>query len=894
MRTKTYNFQCIIASVFTLLISSSSAATPPNKNSSTSCNRTCGGISIPFPFGIGKDCYLNSWYEVVCNSTTSGSRTNVPFLTRINREVVNISLPEIFDQHGLVYIKNHVTSLGCSTNISQGSQKSLQSFNVTGQGSPYFLTDKNRLVAVGCGTKALMTDIESEILGCESSCENSKSGEQVTNSICDGYGCCQARIPSERPQVISVNAESSGEGEGRCKVAFLTSARYSPLNVTEAEQFHSNGYVVVELGWYFSTSDSRFRNPLGCANLTSVGDYFSDNNCSCEYDYFSGMSYRNCYCNSGYAGNPYLRGGCIAQYKQACQNPHDSSDVYSFGVVLVELITGEKPMSRVRSEEGRGLATDFLEAMKENRAVDIIDIRIKEERKLDQVMAVAKLARKCLNRKGKKRPDMREVSIELERIRSSPEELDLHTEDEDEEGDQIKSSIINYESNFVDIDECKLEEGRKRCKDQTCVNKPGWFTCEPKKPGQLKPVIQGVLIGSALLIFAFGIFGLYRFIKQRRRITRKREFFRRNGGMLLKQQLARKEGNVEMSKIFSSNELEKATDNFNKNRVLGQGGQGTVYKGMLVDGRIVAVKRSKAMDEDKVEEFINEVVVLAQINHRNIVKLLGCCLETEVPVLVYEYVTNGDLCKRLRDESDDYSMTWEVRLHIAIEIAGALSYLHSAASFPIYHRDIKTTNILLDEKYQAKVSDFGTSRSVTLDQTHLTTQVAGTFGYVDPEYFQSSKFTDKSDVYSFGVVLVELITGKKPSSRVQSEENRGFAANFVAAVKENRVLDIVDDRIKDEFNLDQVMAVAKLAKRCLNRKGKKRPNMREVSIELERIRSSHYDSEIHIEDDDEEEDQVMELNFDETWDVGITAPASMFNNGSPTSDVEPLVPLRTW
>lgn len=379
-----------------------------------------------------------------------------------------------------------------------------------------------------------------------------------------------------------------------------------------------------------------------------------------------------------------------------------------------------------------------------------------------------------------------------------------------------------------------------------------------------------------------------------KKIYRRKMFFKRNGGLLLKQQLGRREGNIEMSRIFSSNELEKATDNFNKNRVLGQGGQGTVYKGMLVDGRIVAVKRSKAMDEDRVEEFINEVVVLTQINHRNIVKLLGCCLETEVPVLVYEFVPNGDLCKRLRDESDDYTMTWEVRFHIAIEIAGALSYLHSAASFPIYHRDIKTTNILLDEKYQAKVSDFGTSRSITIDQTHLTTQVAGTFGYVDPEYFQSSKFTDKSDVYSFGVVLVELLTGAKPSSRVWSEENKGFAAHFVEAVKENRVLDIVDDRIKDECNLDQVMSVAKMARRCLNRKGKKRPNMREVSVELEMIRSSPDDSGIHIEDEDDQEDQAMELNFDETWDVGVTAPASMFDNTSPTSDVEPLVPLRTW
>ncbi|XP_023645700.1 wall-associated receptor kinase-like 4 [Capsella rubella] len=759
MKAETHNLPCIPLVIFVLLLSLfiingvSSARKPPDL-----CNRVCGGMSIPFPFGMGgKDCYLNPWYEVAC-------KNSVPFLSRINRELVNISLPdaEEYYSNGVVHIKGPVVSSGCSTETSQPLTS--PPLNVAGQGSPYFFTDKNLLMAVGCNVKAVMTDVKSQIIGCESSCDKRNSSSQKTrNEICTGYKCCQTRIPEGELQVIGVNIEIPEERnttQGGCKVAFLTSKKYSSLNITEPEKFHGDGYAVVELGWYFDTSDPRVLSPIGCKNVSDTsqdGGYGVETICICSYGYFSGFSYRNCYCNSmGYTGNPFLPSGC------------------------------------------------------------------------------------------------------------------------------------------VDIDECKLEEGRKRCKDQTCVNKPGWFTCEPKKPGQLKPVIQGVLIGSALLIFAFGIFGLYRFIKQRRRITRKREFFRRNGGMLLKQQLARKEGNVEMSKIFSSNELEKATDNFNKNRVLGQGGQGTVYKGMLVDGRIVAVKRSKAMDEDKVEEFINEVVVLAQINHRNIVKLLGCCLETEVPVLVYEYVTNGDLCKRLRDESDDYSMTWEVRLHIAIEIAGALSYLHSAASFPIYHRDIKTTNILLDEKYQAKVSDFGTSRSVTLDQTHLTTQVAGTFGYVDPEYFQSSKFTDKSDVYSFGVVLVELITGKKPSSRVQSEENRGFAANFVAAVKENRVLDIVDDRIKDEFNLDQVMAVAKLAKRCLNRKGKKRPNMREVSIELERIRSSHYDSEIHIEDDDEEEDQVMELNFDETWDVGITAPASMFNNGSPTSDVEPLVPLRTW
>ncbi|XP_010476713.1 PREDICTED: wall-associated receptor kinase-like 6 [Camelina sativa] len=713
-----------MGSVLTLqLINGSSAATPPppNGNSSTTCNRACGGISIPFPFGIGKDCYLNGWYEVVCDTNISSglSTTNVPFLSRINREVVNISLPDGNKPYGVVHIKGPLTSLGCSVSSSQGLKKSSPDLNVTGKGSPYFFTDNNRLVVVGCGTKALMKDIESEILGCESSCQASENSEEVTNSICDGYKCCQARIPLERPQVIGINIENTNNGTKRegCSVAFLTNKRYAPMNVTEPEQFHSGGYAVVELGWYFDTSDSRFSSPLGCRNMTRYSSYSSFDKCSCEYDYFYGMSYRVCYCNYGYTGNPYLPHGCI--------------------------------------------------------------------------------------------------------------------------------------------DECK---GHNNCGEGTCVNGPGTYSCEPKitKPEKAS-VLQGVLIGLGVLLFVLGILRLYKFIKKRRKVNRSKNFFKSNGGLLLKQQLTTSNNeNVEISKIFSSKELRKATDNFSMNRILGQGGQGTVYKGMLVDGRIVAVKRSKVVCEDKMEEFINEVVLLSHINHRNIVKLLGCCLDTEVPILVYEYIPNGDLFKRLHDKSEaiDYTMTWEVRLRIAIEIAGALSYMHSAASFPIYHRDIKTTNILLDEKYRAKVSDFGTSRSINIDQTHLTTLVAGTFGYMNPEYFLSSQYTDKSDVYSFGVVLVELITGEKPLSRIRSEEGRGLATDFLEAMKESRAVDIIDDRIKDESKLDQVMAVAKLARKCLSRKGRKRPNMREVSFELERIRSaSPNDLEVHYE-----EDQAMEIN----------------------------------
>ncbi|CAL2248866.1 unnamed protein product [Prunus armeniaca] len=319
-------------------------------------------------------------------------------------------------------------------------------------------------------------------------------------------------------------------------------------------------------------------------------------------------------------------------------------------------------------------------------------------------------------------------------------------------------------------------------------------------------------------------------------------FFKRNGGLLLEQQLSSNKGNVERIKLFKSKELERSTHNFKINRILGHGGQGTVYKGMLADGRIVAIKKSKIVDEGKLSEFINEVVILSQINHRNVVKILGCCLETEVPILVYEFIPNGTLAEYIQGQVEEVPLTWEMRLRIATEIAGALSYLHGAASFPIFHRDIKSTNILLDEKYRAKVADFGTSRSVSIDQTHLTTLVNGTFGYLDPEYFHSNRFTDKSDVYSFGVVLVELLTGRKPAvcavTSSEEDEYRSLAAHFIISMQEDRLFDIVEARILKEGSKTGINEFANLAGRCLNVNGRNRPTMREVTTELEAIQKS--------------------------------------------------------
>jgi serine/threonine protein kinase len=378
---------------------------------------------------------------------------------------------------------------------------------------------------------------------------------------------------------------------------------------------------------------------------------------------------------------------------------------------------------------------------------------------------------------------------------------------------------------------------------------------------------------------------LYKVFKRKRsEKLKKKNFFKRNGGLLLQEQLSSGEVNVEKIKMFPSKELDKATDHYNVNRTLGQGGQGTVYKGMLADGKIVAVKKSKEIDEGNLRQFINEVVLLSQINHRNVVKLLGCCLETELPLLIYEFIPNGTLFQFLHDPNEEFPLTWEMRLRIAAEVAEALFYLHSAASLPIFHRDIKSTNILLDKEYRAKVADFGTSRSVSIDQTHVTTLVQGTFGYLDPEYFQSSQFTDKSDVYSFGVVLVELLTGQKPISFTRSEEQgRSLATYFIMVLESNCLFDILDPQVVKQGKREDVLMVASLARSCLRLNGRKRPTMKEVTMALERIKKSEN---LIVEQENEyDRKEVMGA----PWDVTSASTISSFDICAPSSiDEKPL------
>ncbi|KAL3326513.1 hypothetical protein AABB24_037268 [Solanum stoloniferum] len=404
-----------------------------------------------------------------------------------------------------------------------------------------------------------------------------------------------------------------------------------------------------------------------------------------------------------------------------------------------------------------------------------------------------------------------------------------------------------------DIDECADHPNNSLC-EKMCINTPGSYNCscphgytgDGKKDGrgciapyhhQFGWIKFSAGIGAgAFISLVVGIVWFCFRIRKRKLIEVREKFFQQNGGLLLKHRISTNDGGVKAAKVFTAEELKKATNNYANDRILGRGGHAVVYGGVLIDNRAVAIKKSRIVDESQIEQFINEVLILTQINHRNVVRLFGCCLEDEVPLLVYEYVSEGTLYEHIHNQRGAGWLNWQNRLRISIETATALAYLHSFASMPIIHRDVKSANILLDNVYTAKVADFGASRLIPLNQTHVATSVLGTSGYLDPEYFRTSQLTEKSDVYSFGVVLAELLTGLKPIIRSRDDEQKNLADYFVWSVDNNRLFQILDRRVLREGSLEQLQKMAEVVKNCLRPHGEDRPTMKEVAIELEGLR----------------------------------------------------------
>ncbi|KAK4274946.1 hypothetical protein QN277_018100 [Acacia crassicarpa] len=285
---------------------------------------------------------------------------------------------------------------------------------------------------------------------------------------------------------------------------------------------------------------------------------------------------------------------------------------------------------------------------------------------------------------------------------------------------------------------------------------------------------------------------------------------------------------------FTFEEMALATNNFSDSSQAGQGGYGKVYRGTLTDGTVVAIKRAQEGSLQGRREFLTEIQLLSRCHHRNLVTLVGYCDEGGEQMLVYEFMPNRTLRDHLSADSKE-PLSFDTRLRIALGSAKGILYLHTEADPPIFHRDVKASNILLDSRLNAKVADFGLSRLAPVPDTegivpgHVSTVVKGTPGYLDPEYFLTHKLTDKSDVYSFGVVLLELLTGKPPISH-----GKNLVREVIVAYQSGEVFSVVDGRM-GPYPSEHIGKFLNLALKCCKEEPDERPKMAEVVRELENM-----------------------------------------------------------
>ncbi|CAO2039591.1 unnamed protein product [Urochloa humidicola] len=853
----------------------------PSAASLAHCPTRCGDAEFFFPFGTEPGCFRQG-FELTCDRTTRPPRL---FWANSTTQMVGTDGTD----HYFAY-----ASIGFSIAMTPGTSTYTKSWESPAKG--FIIDSDTRMYAVGCDIEVVLYDTGTNLTigSCMSSCPGDRAtmgNESVAVAgNCNGLGCCSIALP-DYLQGFRFTLSSRRDGEEARPEAELSTNNVKVF-LTDDYGFDTSDLHLSWINTSVHTSLEIFATDQPSCEIASENKetYACSSSSLCHTGEWGGYF---CYCNPrgvGVSGNPYVLDGCIEDYnpnpkgncKRSCGNmsipfpfgieegcfAHEKFQLGCVSDNLVVLNRGDDTKYHVTTLSVDGGYLDVTSMLNDsssnNDEVVVVHttngdydsrlstevmrglVEFSQEFDIRMRWAIANLTCEIASQRS---TSYACISAHSECINVTHGTLYL--------GYRCKCSH-GFDGNpyvqdgCTDIDEC-LESND--C-NGLCHNTLGGYYCtscphgkvfEPTKrncvtSAKQHNLVLGVAIGIGCglgsIVFVLCATIIVSKWKQGIQKRSRRVYFKKNQGLLLEQLISSDESSSNKTKIFTLEELEKATNNFDATRVLGRGGHGTVYKGILSDQNVVAIKRSKIVEQSEIDQFINEVAILSQIVHRNVVKLFGCCLETEVPLLVYEFISNGTLYELIHNSASAPCLfSWDDRIRIAVESAGALAYLHSAATIPIFHRDVKSSNILLDATFTTKVSDFGASRSVSLDETHVVTIVQGTFGYLDPEYYHTGQLTEKSDVYSFGVILVELMTRKKPIFINDLGTKQNLSHYFVEGLQEGALMEIIDPQIVKEADSGEIDDIASLAQVCLKTKGAERPTMKEVEMRLQFLRT---------------------------------------------------------